>query len=90
MPPFNVRIEAFQRPGLNDPESLIIAQSIPKFRPALGGLVSQLRKGQLFEFRLDASDQAAAEKAVHDLASGFLTNHNLHDYSISVVPCVEE
>jgi phosphoribosylformylglycinamidine (FGAM) synthase PurS component len=86
MPPFNIRIEVFQKPEILDPESEVIRETLPRFDPALEGRVLSLRKGQLFELSLDMEDSESARLAAQELAASLLSNPNLHQYNVSIEP----
>ena len=67
------------KPDVLDPQG----KAIQRAADSLGyGALRQVRQGKLFEVELDATDRAAAERLLGELAQKLLSNPVIEDYRI--------
>jgi phosphoribosylformylglycinamidine synthase len=73
---FPVLVEVRLRPGIADPQGATIQRALP----ALGfDGVEGVRVGKAIRFTVEAADEAAARRQVHDLCQRLLANPVIED-----------
>lgn len=69
------------KPVVNDPEGLTIASGLR----SLGFTdVENVRSGKFLQVKLNGTDRAAAEAAVHDMCRRLLANPVIEDYRFEI------
>jgi phosphoribosylformylglycinamidine synthase PurS subunit len=81
MSSFTASVRVTLKEGIADPQG----QTIEKALPALGYEgVSGVRVGKLIELKLDAPDQAEAERRADDMCKRLLANTVIESYEVTV------
>jgi phosphoribosylformylglycinamidine synthase PurS subunit len=79
---FSVLVEVRLRPGIADPQGATVERSLP----TLGyDDVADVTIGKAIRFTIDAPDEDAARRRVHDLCQQFLTNPVIEDAEITLL-----
>lgn len=73
---FDVHVDVQPRAGVADPQGSTIERSLPTL--GFDG-ISAVRVGKSIRFRLEASDEAEAQRIVDDVCARFLTNPVIED-----------
>jgi len=69
------------RPGIADPQGSTIERSLPTL--GFDG-IEGVRVGKSIRFRLEAADEATAQRLAEDLCERFLTNPVIEDSSVTL------
>lgn len=78
---FTATVRVTLKEGISDPQGHVIEQALP----ALGYEgVSDVRVGKLIELKLDAPDQAEAERRADDMCKRLLANTVIEAYEVTV------
>ena len=82
MSQFDVQVEVTLRDGISDPAGATIERALP----ALGfDGVEGVRVGKSIRFRIEAPDEAEAQRRVEAMCERFLTNPVIEDSVVRVV-----
>lgn len=79
---FLAKVYVTLKPVVNDPEGLTIAGGLRSL--GFSG-VADVRAGKYLEIKLDLSERAAAESAVHEMCRKLLANPVIEEYRFEVL-----
>jgi phosphoribosylformylglycinamidine synthase subunit PurS len=78
---FSVVVDVMPKAGISDPQG----QAIERALPGLGFEgIDHVRVGRRIELTVEASDEAAAEEAVHTVCDRILANPVIEEYHITL------
>jgi phosphoribosylformylglycinamidine synthase len=76
------RVYVTLKPSVFDPQGSVVAEALH----TLGyGDVRDVRQGKFFEVEIDATDRAAAEARVAEMAGTLLANPVIESYRVEVI-----
>ena len=79
---FELRIEVGHRPGILDPQGVVIERALP----ALGyGNVSHVRIGKSIRLAVEAPDEATARAQADEMCRKLLANPVIEDFTVELV-----